>query len=257
MSTKYLGEEFDIHGGGMDLKFPHHECEIAQGTASNGKSPVHYWMHGNMLTLNGKKMSKSTGNSILPHELFSGNNNFMEKPFDPMVVRFFMMQAHYRSTLDFTSEALSAAEKGYIRLTDALSTLNTLKPGSDSSLNVQEIIDSFYNAMNDDFNAPILVANLFEVVKFINSVNDGKATITSKDLKILQTEMNAFVVDVLGLKQTVAGGEDKLTPVMDLVLDLRQEARTNKDWTTSDKIRDGLANAGITVKDSKEGTTWN
>ncbi len=257
MSTKYLGEEFDIHGGGMDLKFPHHECEIAQGTASNGKSPVHYWMHGNMLTLNGKKMSKSTGNSILPHELFSGNNNFMEKPFDPMVVRFFMMQAHYRSTLDFTSEALSAAEKGYIRLTDALSTLKTLKPGSDSSLNVQEIIDSFYNAMNDDFNAPILVANLFEAVKFINSVNDGKATITSKDLKILQTEMNAFVVDVLGLKQTVAGGEDKLTPVMDLVLDLRQEARTNKDWTTSDKIRDGLANAGITVKDSKEGTTWN
>ena len=257
MSTKYLGEEFDIHGGGMDLKFPHHECEIAQGTASNGKSPVQYWMHGNMLTLNGKKMSKSTGNSILPHELFSGDNNFMEKPFDPMVVRFFMMQAHYRSTLDFTSEALAAAEKGYIRLTDALSTMKGLKTTNESSTDVKEMVNSFYNAMNDDFNAPILVANLFEAVKFINSVNDGKATVSSVDLELLQSEMNAFVENVLGLEQSVGGGEDKLSPVMDLVLDLRQEARANKDWTTSDKIRDGLANAGITVKDAKEGTTWN
>ena len=257
MSTKYLGDEFDIHGGGMDLKFPHHECEIAQGTASNGKSPVHYWMHGNMLTLNGKKMSKSTGNSILPSELFSGENTFMEKPFDPMVVRFFMMQAHYRSTLDFTSEALTAAEKGYIRLTEAMTTLKTLKTDSKSSSDVNAMVESFYSAMNDDFNAPILVANLFEAVKFINSVNDGKATISASDLALLQTEINAFVVNVLGLAQTTSGGEDKLSPVMDLVLDLRQEARTNKDWTTSDKIRDGLANAGITVKDSKDGTTWN
>ncbi|MGB0915055.1 MAG: DALR domain-containing protein, partial [Crocinitomicaceae bacterium] len=257
MSTKYLGEEFDIHGGGMDLKFPHHECEIAQGTASNGKTPVQYWMHGNMLTLNGKKMSKSTGNSILPHELFSGENNFMEKPFDPMVVRFFMMQAHYRSTLDFTSEALAAAEKGYIRLSEAMTTLQNLKPSGESSVDVTEMINSFYNAMNDDFNAPILVANLFEAVKYINSVNDGKATISKSDLTSLKSEMNAFVENVLGLEQSVAGGEDKLSPVMDLVLDLRQEARANKDWTTSDKIRDGLANAGITVKDAKEGTTWN
>ena len=257
MSTKYLGDEFDIHGGGMDLKFPHHECEIAQGTASNGKSPVHYWMHGNMLTLNGKKMSKSTGNSILPSELFSGENTFMEKPFDPMVVRFFMMQAHYRSTLDFTSEALTAAEKGYVRLTEAITTLKSLKTGSESSSDVNAMVESFYSAMNDDFNAPILVANLFEAVKFINSVNDGKATISASDLELLQSEINAFVVNVLGLAQTTSAGEDKLSPVMDLVLDLRQEARTNKDWTTSDKIRDGLANAGITVKDSKDGTTWN
>ncbi|MDG1146875.1 MAG: cysteine--tRNA ligase [Crocinitomicaceae bacterium] len=257
MSTKYLGDEFDIHGGGMDLKFPHHECEIAQGTASNGKSPVQYWMHGNMLTLNGQKMSKSTGNSILPHELFSGENTFMEKPFDPMVVRFFMMQAHYRSTLDFTSAAISAAEKGYLRLTEAMKALETLNLSSVSSVNVNEFVESFYSAMNDDFNAPILVANLFEAVKFINSVNDGKATITAADQQLLQTEMTAFVVDVLGLAQSASAGEDKLSPVMDLVLDLRQEARANKDWTTSDKIRDGLANAGITVKDAKDGTTWN
>ena len=257
MSTKYLGEEFDIHGGGMDLKFPHHECEIAQGTASNGKAPVQYWMHGNMLTLNGKKMSKSTGNSILPHELFSGVNTFMTKPFDSMVVRFFMMQAHYRSTLDFTSEALAAAEKGYARLTEAMATLEALNTSLESSTSVNEMIESFYSAMNDDFNAPILVANLFESVKFINSVNDGKATISASDRLLLQTEMSAFVVDVLGLAPSVSGGEDKLAPVVDLVLDLRQEARTNKDWTTSDKIRDGLANAGIIVKDSKEGTTWN
>ena len=257
MSTKYLGEEFDIHGGGMDLKFPHHECEIAQGTASNGKAPVRYWMHGNMLTLNGKKMSKSTGNSILPEELFSGVNDFMEKPFDPMVVRFFMMQAHYRSTLDFTSDALLAAEKGYDKLAEAIKTSTNLKTSKESSLNIQDLVASFYAAMNDDFNAPILVANLFEAVKFINSVKDGSQTVSKEDLELLQTEMNAFVQDVLGLRQGNSSGNDKLSPVMDLVLDLRQEARENKDWLTSDKIRDGLAIAGIVVKDSKEGTSWN
>ena len=256
MSTKYLGNQFDIHGGGMDLKFPHHECEIAQGTASNGKSPVNYWMHGNMLTLNGKKMSKSTGNSILPHELFSGDNEFMEKPFHPMVVRFFMMQAHYRSTLDFTSDALIAAEKGYTKLMDAIALLDSLTVSESSSFNVDEIIASFYNAMNDDFNAPILVANLFEAVKQINSVNDGKATINKTDLNNLKTEMTAFVVDVLGILGNDKK-DDRLSPVMDLVLDLRNEARINKDWTTSDKIRDGLAAAGIVVKDSKDGSVWN
>lgn len=256
MSTKYLGEEFDIHGGGMDLKFPHHECEIAQGTASTGKSPVRYWMHGNMLTLNGKKMSKSTGNSILPEELFTGKNDFMEKPFDPMVVRFFMMQAHYRSTLDFTSDALAAAEKGYDRLMEAMKTLENLPSGDQSSVNVQDLADSFYTAMNDDFNAPILVANLFEAVKFINSVKDGKLQVSEKDLALLKLEMKDFVYDVLGLKPVSTGSNEKLKPVMDLVLDLRQEARANKDWGTSDKIRDGLAAAGIVVKDSKEGTSW-
>lgn len=256
MSTKYLGEQFDIHGGGMDLKFPHHECEIAQGTASTGKSPVRYWMHGNMLTLNGQKMSKSTGNSLLPDELFSGENALLEKAYTPMVVRFFMMQAHYRSTLDFTSEALSASEKGFERLMDAMELLKDLKSSESSSLDVENLVNDFYKAMNDDFNAPILVANLFEAAKFINSVNDGKATISKNDLVLLQKEMKAFVVDVLGLKEEKSSGNDKLRPVMDLVLDLRQEARTNKDWTTSDKIRDGLAAAGIVVKDAKEGTSW-
>jgi len=256
MSTKYLGEQFDIHGGGMDLKFPHHECEIAQGTSASGISPVKYWLHGNMLTLDGKKMSKSTGNSILPEELFSGDNTFMEKAFDPMVVRFFMMQAHYRSTLDFTSEALVAAEKGYNKLMDALYLLEKLEVSSESSLDVNELINSFYSAMDDDFNAPILVANLFEGVKFINSVNDKKATITKADLASLTEAMLGFVQVVLGIKNADSGSDDKLSPVMDLVLDLRQEARTNKDWGTSDKIRDGLAAAGIVVKDSKEGSSW-
>jgi cysteinyl-tRNA synthetase len=257
MSTKYLGEEFDIHGGGMDLKFPHHECEIAQGTATNGKSPVKYWMHGNMLTLNGQKMSKSTGNSILPGELFTGENEFMEKPFSPMVVRFFMMQAHYRSTLDFTSEALAAAEKGHDKLMEAIKTLKDLKTGSESSIDIPALIAGFYKAMNDDFNAPVLVAQLFEAVKFINGVRDGNHKISKEDAEALQTAMHNFVVEILGLATTAEGGGDKLEPVMDLVLDLRQQARVNKDWDTSDKIRDGLAAAGITVKDSKEGSTWN
>lgn len=257
MSTKYLGEEFDIHGGGMDLKFPHHECEIAQGTASNGKSPVRYWMHGNMLTLNGQKMSKSTGNSILPGELFSGNNKFMEKAFDPMVVRFFMMQAHYRSTLDFTSEALVAAEKGYDRLMEAMKTMETLSGGKESTADVDALVAQFYAAMNDDFNAPILVAQLFEAVKLINGIRDGKQSLTSDDLEKLRLAVKAFVIDVLGIEPSEEGGNDKLEPVMELVLDLRQQARANKDWDTSDKIRDGLAAAGITVKDSKDGSTWN
>lgn len=256
MSTKYLGEEFDIHGGGMDLKFPHHECEIAQGTASNGKAPVNYWMHGNMLTLNGQKMSKSTGNSILPGELFSGDNKFMEKAFAPTVVRFFMMQAHYRSTLDFTSEALTAAEKGYDKLMEAMKTLQKLGTSAVSTLDVPALIRQFYKAMNDDFNAPVLVAQLFEAVKFINGVRDGKQTISQTDLEELQVSMKAFVEDILGLQANSEVGDDKLAPVMDLVLDLRQQARANKDWDTSDKIRDGLAAAGIVVKDSKEGSTW-
>jgi cysteinyl-tRNA synthetase len=257
MSTKYLGEEFDIHGGGMDLKFPHHECEIAQGTASSGKSPVRYWMHGNMLTLNGQKMSKSTGNSLLPSEMFSGENDLLDKAYDPMVVRFFMMQAHYRSTLDFTSEALSASEKGYVTLMEAMKLIGKLKPSKESSVNINELVRSFYAAMNDDFNAPILVANLFDAVKFINSVNDGNATITAADIELLEKEMNAFVQDVLGIKSASENNESRLTPVMDLILDLRQDARENKNWTASDKIRDGLASAGIVVKDSKDGTTWN
>ena len=257
MSTKYLGETFDIHGGGMDLKFPHHECEIAQGCASTGKSPVNYWMHGNMLTLNGKKMSKSTGNTLLPNELFNGGSDLLERGYHPMVVRFFMMQAHYRSTLDFTSDALNAAEKGFEKLMDAVKDLANLTTSESSSINAQGLIASFYDAMNDDFNAPILVANLFETVKVINTIKEGKATITQTDLEILTKEVNAFVFDVLGLAALSSNGDDsKLEGVMDLVLNLRQQARENKDWGTSDKIRDGLAAAGLVVKDGKDGTTW-
>ncbi len=257
MSTKYLGETFDIHGGGMDLKFPHHECEIAQGCASTGKSPVNYWMHGNMLTLNGKKMSKSTGNTLLPNELFNGGSDLLERGYHPMVVRFFMMQAHYRSTLDFTSDALNAAEKGFEKLMDAVKDLANLTTSESSSINAQGLITSFYDAMNDDFNAPILVANLFETVKVINTIKEGKATITQTDLEILTKEVNAFVFDVLGLATLSSAGDDsKLEGVMDLVLNLRQQARENKDWGTSDKIRDGLAAAGLVVKDGKDGTTW-
>lgn len=262
MSSKYLGDQFDIHGGGMDLKFPHHECEIAQGTAANGVSPVRYWMHGNMLTLNGKKMSKSTGNTLLPGELFSGENDIMDKGYHPMVVRFFMMQAHYRSTLDFSSSALQAAEKGFHRLMDAVKLTENLPVSETSSQNVEELVASFYNAMNDDFNAPILVANLFEAVKYINAIKDNKASVSQKDLDLLTREMKAFVFDVLGLQsleEASSGGTGKNTVegLMELILELRQEARTNKDWNTADKIRDGLTAAGITVKDGKEGASWN
>jgi cysteinyl-tRNA synthetase len=257
MSTKYLGETFDIHGGGMDLKFPHHECEIAQGCSATGKSPVNYWMHGNMLTLNGKKMSKSTGNTLLPNELFNGGTDLLERGYHPMVVRFFTMQAHYRSTLDFTSEALNAAEKGYEKLMEAIKDLANLPTSTTSTIDVNRLITSYYSAMNDDFNAPILVANLFETVKQINAIKEGKSTVSPSDLTLLTKEVNAFVFDVLGLASLTASGDDsKLEGVMDLVLNLRQQARENKDWTTSDKIRDGLAAAGLVVKDGKDGTSW-
>ena len=256
MSTKYLGETFDIHGGGMDLKFPHHECEIAQGCAATGKKPVNYWMHGNMLTLNGEKMSKSTGNSLLPDELFTGKNDLLEKPYTPMVVRFFMMQAHYRSTLDFTSEALNAAEKGYDRLMASYKALGSLTVSESSSIDVAALIGSFYDAMNDDFNAPILVAQLFDASKFINSVSDKKSTISKVDKELLLKTMKGFIEDVLGIAQTGVVADNRLEPVMDLVLELRQQARENKDWGTSDQIRDGLSAAGIVVKDGKEGTNW-
>ncbi len=256
MSTKYLGDQFDIHGGGMDLKFPHHECEIAQGCASTGKKPVKYWMHANMLTLNGKKMSKSTGNTLLPEELFTGNNNLMDKGYHPMVVRFFMMQAHYRSVLDFSSEALNASEKGFTRLMNAVKDLATLKSSNQSSVNVQALVDSFYAPMNDDFNTPILIANLFEAVKYINQIKDDKATITKGDLHLLSDKMTAFVFDVLGLNFIDKTDKSKLEPLMDIILNLRQQAKANKDYATSDFIRDKVAEAGISIKDTREGTTW-
>jgi cysteinyl-tRNA synthetase len=256
MSTKYLGKHFDIHGGGMDLKFPHHEDEIAQHCGAVGCNPANFWMHANMLNVNGQKMSKSFGNYFLPKEIIEGTTELFEKPYSPNVIRFFMMQAHYRSNLDFTPEALNAAEKGFSRLNDAVSMVSKLTTSPTSSFDVAALIESFYTAMNDDFNAPILVANLFEAAKKINLINDGKETISGDDLNLLSTEIYRFVENVLGIQLEQEGNASKLTPVMDLVLTLRQQAREQKDWTTSDKIRDGLAAAGIVVKDGKDGTSW-
>lgn len=256
MSTKYLGDQFDIHGGGMDLKFPHHECEIAQGCAATGKKPVNYWMHANMLTLNGKKMSKSTGNTLSPEEMFSGNNDKLDKAYSPNVVRFFMMQAHYSSELDFSSEAISAAEKGFVKLMTTVKVLDGLKAGKESSKDVKNKIASFYEAMNDDFNTPILIAHLFDTAKFINSVNAGTETISKEDLILMQKEFNGFVFNVLGLMNDRASTSSKIDDVMSLLMEIRAEARNKKDWATSDLIRDRLQEAGITIKDSKDGTSW-
>jgi cysteinyl-tRNA synthetase len=256
MSTKYLGNHFDIHGGGMDLKFPHHEDEIAQNCGSFGCNPANVWMHANMLNVNGQKMSKSFGNYFLPMEIIEGTTDIFDKAYSANVVRFFMMQAHYRSTIDVSADALAASEKGFQRLKDALALLPKLRTAGSSSATIQELTQSFYDAMNDDFNAPILIAKLFEAVTLINKVNDGTETISDADLLLLTTEMESFVYDVLGLQSEESGANDRLSPVMELVLELRSKARENKDWTTSDQIRDALAKAGIVVKDSKEGTSW-
>tara|TARA_B100000768_G_C11249831_1_gene363570 strand:- start:261 stop:1598 length:1338 start_codon:yes stop_codon:yes gene_type:complete len=256
MSTKYLGDTFDIHGGGLDLKFPHHEDEIAQSCGSSGKSPAKFWMHANMLNVNGKKMSKSLGNFFLPQEIVEGTTSLFDKAYTPNVLRFFMMQSHYRSTLDLTQDALNASERGLARLTEAIETLGNATVSDKSSFNVAEIVGSFYDAMNDDFNAPILIACLFDAVKKINLVKDGNETISKQDQKTLLEEMKGFVLDVLGLTLENDQQDDRLKPVMDLVLELRQQARDNKDWTTSDLIRDGLKNSGISVKDGKDSTSW-
>jgi cysteinyl-tRNA synthetase len=258
MSTKYLGEEFDIHGGGMDLKFPHHECEIAQSEASNGHSPVKYWLHANMLTLNGKKMAKSTGNNILPNEIFSGDNAILSKAFSPSVVRFFMMQAHYTSILDLSNEALLASEKGYHRLMEAIEKIKLLSTASSTDFDVALWKQKCYDAMNDDFNTPILIAQLFEGVKHINLINDGKEKITEGDLLVLKTTIEDFVFDVLGIEPKNSSTEDsnKLDGVVELLIELRNDARANKDFSTSDKIRDQLSAMGIQLKDGKEGTTF-
>lgn len=258
MSTKYLGNHFDIHGGGMDLKFPHHECEIAQNEACTGQSPVNYWMHANMLTLNGKKMSKSTGNNILPREIFSGNNDKLSKPFSPSVVRFFMLQAHYRSVLDFSNDAIIAAEKGYNRLMEALENLEVIKPSATSSLDIEAWKQQCYDAMDDDFNSPILIAHLFEGVKFVNLLKDNKESLTTADLETLAKTINAFVFEVLGLKNEAGKeeGDGKLEGVVNMLIAMRNEARANKDFALSDQIRDRLAALGIALKDGKEGTTF-
>ncbi|OIQ28187.1 MAG: cysteine--tRNA ligase [Bacteroidetes bacterium MedPE-SWsnd-G2] len=258
MSTKYLGEQFDIHGGGMDLKFPHHECEIAQAEACNGHNPVSYWMHANMLIMNGKKMAKSTGNYILPNEIFSGDNQHITKAYSPSVARFFMLQAHYRSILDFTNNGLLASEKGFNRLLDGINSITDLKAGNKSTIDIAAWRQKCYDAMNDDFNSPILIANLFEGVKYINQIKEGSATISASDLELLQNTMTVFTFDILGLTNITKAdnSSDKLEGAVDLLINLRQEARANKDFALSDKIRDELAASGIQLKDGKEGTTF-
>jgi len=258
MSTKYLGDTFDIHGGGMDLQATHHTNEIAQSQACSHKAPVKYWLHTNMLTVNGVRMSKSAGNGFLPHELFTGNHPLLDKGYSPMAVRFFMMQTHYRSTLDFSNEALQAAEKGFSKLMTAIKTLKKLKPTATSTSDIKALTEACYAAMNDDFNSPVLIANLFEAVRIINSVNDGKESITSEDLKQLEITVNSFVFEVMGLHHegdTNNGGK-ALDTVMQIVLEQRAEAKKRKDFATSDQIRDLLLAGGITIKDTKEGTLW-
>lgn len=259
MSTKYLGETFDVHGGGMDLKFPHHECEIAQAEACNKTAPVRYWMHANMLTLNGKKMAKSTGNNILPRELFSGNNAIMSQPIRPAVAKFFMYQAHYRSILDFSDQAILASEKGYQRLMEAVNTLESIEASDSSDFAIAPWVDSCYAAMNDDFNSPILIAQLFEATKWINQLNEGGAKITQEDLELLRATIHSFVYDVLGLPKEMEGqnnGQQQLDAAVNLLIDLRNQARANKDFATSDAIRDRLQEAGIQLKDGKEGSSF-
>jgi cysteinyl-tRNA synthetase len=258
MSTKYLGNHFDIHGGGMDLKFPHHECEIAQNEACTGQTPVNYWMHANMLTLNGKKMAKSTGNNILPREILTGDNSILSKAFSASVARFFMLQAHYRSILDFSDDAIVAAEKGYKRLMEAIESLKELDLSSNSTLDIASWKQSCYDAMNDDFNTPILIAQLFEGVRFINLLKEGKETLTATDLKIFSTAMQAFVFDVLGLEDEKISdtNNDKLEGTVNMLIEMRKQARDNKNFALSDQIRDQLIALGIQLKDGKEGTTF-
>ncbi|HCF03357.1 cysteine--tRNA ligase [Flavobacterium sp.] len=258
MSTKYLGNHFDIHGGGMDLKFPHHECEIAQNEACTGQTPVNYWLHANMLTLNGKKMAKSTGNNILPREILTGENTILSKAFSASVTRFFMLQAHYRSILDFSDDAIVAAEKGYKRLMEAMSSLESISAAAQSTLNIAEWKQLCYDAMNDDFNTPILIAQLFEGVRFVNVLKEGKETLTAEDAKIFTNAMNAFVFDVLGLEDEKAsdGNNDKLEGTVNLLIAMRKQAREDKNFALSDQIRDQLLDLGIQLKDGKEGTTF-
>ena len=260
MSTKYLGERFDIHGGGMDLKFPHHECEIAQNVGATGIAPVNFWMHTNMLTVNGTKMSKSLGNSFLPHELFSGEHPLLEQGYAPMVVKFFMLQSHYSSTLDFSNDALKAAEKGYDRLMSAyelLPKLNISKEESkDLSVQIENVFTKAYAEMDDDFNTPKTIAQLFELVTIINKINDGSLKIAAKTLSFLQEKMKAFVEDILGLQLEKSENNDALEGVMDLIFEIRKNARDAKDWNTSDLIRDKLKALNIEVKDGKDGTSW-
>ena len=257
MGKKYLGQHFDIHGGGMDLIFPHHECEIAQAVASQGDDMVHYWMHNNMITINGQKMGKSLGNFITLDEFFTGNDKTLSQAYSPMTIRFFILQAQYRSTLDFSNEALQAAEKGYERLMKAVSTLKKIKPSEASSVDISDVEARCTAAMDDDLNSPMVISELFDCVRTINQIYDGKQTISAADLTELQRVVDLFVFDILGLRDDLAGDNSQmLSSVVDMILNIRMEAKNAKDWATSDKIRDGLAAIGIKVKDRKDGFDW-
>ena len=263
MGEKYLGETFDIHGGGMDLKFPHHECEIAQSVAHNGHDTVRYWMHNNMITINGQKMGKSLGNFITLDEFFTGSHPLLTQPYSPMTIRFFILQAHYRGTVDFSNEALQGAEKALQRITDGYRRLQALKPSEASTIDVSGLMAKCYEAMDDDLNTPILLSHLFEACALINKVNDGNATATAADLETLRQVFDTFLIDILGIRVDGAASETgsaaDMKPFEDavnLLLEMRSQAKANKDWATSDLIRDRLAAIGFDVKDTKNGFEW-
>lgn len=259
MGKKYLGEHFDIHGGGMDLIFPHHECEIAQSVASQGNDMVHYWMHNNMITINGQKMGKSLGNFITLDEFFTGDHKVLSQAYSAMTIRFFILQAHYRSTVDFSNEALQAAEKGLSRLMDAYNHLQKLTASDASTVDVKDLRKKCYDALNDDLNSPIVISHLFDAARAINSVKDGKATISAEDLKELKEVFHTFVFDILGMKDEASAGGDNYETfgkAVDLLLTIRQQAKANKDWATSDKIRNELTTMGFEIKDTKDGAEW-
>ena len=269
MGRKYLGEHFDIHGGGMDLVFPHHECEIAQAVASQGDQMVHYWIHNNMITINGQKMGKSLGNFITLPEFFTGSHEKLERAYSPMTIRFFILQAHYRSTVDFSNEALQAAEKGLERLLDAYHLLSSIVPVENGQNAVtmqfvQDLREKCYDAMNDDFSTPQVISQLFEASRVINQVADKKMTIAADVLKALTDLFDLFCFDLLGLKKSAAGAdgamsearEEAFGKVVDMLLEQRMKAKANKDWATSDLIRDSLTALGFEIKDTKDGCTW-
>ena len=257
MSTRYLGETFDIHGGGMDLMFPHHECEIAQSVAACGHDAARYWMHNNMITINGQKMGKSLGNFITFEQLTTGNHPLLAQAYSPMTIRFFILQAQYRSTLDFSNEALQAAEKGYERLMKAMKTLSKLKASEKSSVDISDIEPRCKAAMDDDLNSPIVISVLFDAVRLINQIYDGQQTISAADLEELRRVMHLYVFDILGLRDDLAGDNNRLLgQLIDTVLDIRMQAKQAKDWATSDRIRDSLTALRIKVKDRKDGSDW-
>ena len=259
MGEKYLGNEFDIHGGGMDLMFPHHECEIAQNVASRHTQGVHYWVHNNMITINGQKMGKSLGNFITLDQFFTGDHASLTQAYAPMTIRFFILQAHYRSTVDFSNEALQAAEKGLARLMEAYSHLKKIQPAATSSVEVKGLREKCYEAMNDDLNSPIVISHLFDAARSINAVKDGKATLSAADLQELRDTFQLFLFEILGMKDEAAAGGNSYEAfgkAVDLLLAIRQQAKANKDWATSDKIRNELTALGFKIKDTKEGAEW-